>query len=176
MVAYLAVAGCVLVAALGAASSRVAQALEFRSQSRHLETAYAQSHGGDSGIQQESVRLQARLAAQLGSLKAVAARLSGDPRPARFLRALVLSLPANMSLHQMSLNAADKTIAFEVLVLGSGSDGPVGAPELMSRWQQDPAISSEIAQLAYVGSQVENAGANGNMRLQFTGRLEKGRR
>jgi hypothetical protein len=162
--------------AIGAASSREARALEYRSHSRQLEAVYAESHGGDAGIQQESARLQARLAAQLGSLKGVSERLSGDPRPARFLRALVLSLPANMSLHKVALNAAEKTIAFELRVLGSGADGAVGAPELMSRWQQDRAISSEIVQLVYVGSQVENAGVNGSMILQFSGRLEKGRR
>ena len=45
----------------------------------------------------------------------------------------------------------------------------------MSRWQHDPAIAAEITQLAYLGSQVENAGANGNTLLQFSGRLEMGR-
>lgn len=172
MIAFLAVAGCVLVFALGAASSRAARALEYRARSQQLEAAYAAGHEGRAGIQPAAARLEARLAGQLVSLRGVADRLAGDPRPARFLRALALSLPVNMTIHKVSLNAEEKSLAFEVRVLGAGA---LGAPELMSRWQHDPAIAAEITQLAYLGSQVENAGANGNTLLQFSGRLEKGR-
>lgn len=175
MLLYLGIAGLVLAMAVGLASGRVAQAMEFRDQSRRLEKAYAASHEGQGDIRPGALRLQSRLAAQLVSLKAVEERLASDARPARLLRALTLSLPAHMSLHKVTLSAEEKMVAFELRLLGSGSDNSIGAPELMSRWQQDPAITAEITQLAYLGSQTEKAGANGNMILQFSGRLEKGR-
>ena len=175
MMIYLAVAGLVLVAAVGLASSRVAQALEFRAQSQKIEADYAASHEGQAGIQVGSARLQARLAAQLESLQFINQRLSGDPRPARLVRALVLSLPANMALHKVSLNAAEATVLFEVKWFGAAA-GSIGAPELIALWQQDPAIMAEIGQLAHLGSQVESVGAGGNTILQFSGRIEKGDR
>ncbi len=172
---YLALAGLVLVVAVGMASSRVSQAWEHRAQSQRLEKAYAKSHNERSGIQPGAARLQARLATQVTALRAVGERLSSDPRPARFLRALALSLPPNMALYKVSMNAEEHTIAFEVRVFAPAADSSFGAPELMNLWQQDPAISGEITQLAYVGSQAEKSGANGNTLLQFSGRLEKGR-
>lgn len=175
MMIYLAIAGLVLVAAVGLASSRVAQALEFRAQSQKMEAAYAAAHEGQVGIQEGSAHLQTRLASQLESLQFIDRRLSGDPRPARLLRALVLSLPANMALHKVSLNAAEKSVFFEVKQFGVAA-GSIGAPELIALWQQDPAITAEIGQLAHLGSQVENVGAGGNTILQFSGRIEKGGR
>ena len=175
MMIYLAIAGLVLVGAVGLASSRVAQARAFRAQSQKIEADYVASHDGQAGIEAGSARLQARLAAQLESLRFIDQRLSGDPRPARLIRALVLSLPANMVLHKISLNAAEKTVLFEVKWFG-GSAGSIGAPELIALWQQDPAIMAEIGQLAHLGSQIENVGAGGNTILQFSGRIEKGGR
>jgi hypothetical protein len=172
MVAYLAIAGAVLALAVGLASSRASLALEFRSQSQKMEASFTAAHEGQVGLQQGLARLQTRLASQLDSLKVVDERLSGDPRPARFLRALVLSLPPNMALYKVSLNADEKTVFIDVKVFGAAA-GSIGAPELMNLWQQDPAIAAEIVQLAQLGSQVENTGAGGNTILQFSGRLEK---
>jgi hypothetical protein len=175
MMIYLVIAGLVLVAAVGLASARASRALEHREQSQRLEKTYAESHEGRAGVKSGAVRLQSRLAAQLVALRAVSTQLSSDPRPARFLRALALSLPPNISLYKVSLNGEEKTLAFELRVLGPGGEGEMDASELMGRWQENPAISSEITQLAYLGSRVENTGGGGNKIMQFSGRLEKGR-
>lgn len=176
MALYVALAGLVLVVAVGLSSSRVARALALRSQSLGMEASFAATHEGQEGLAQGVARLQTRLANQLEALRTIDRRLTGDPRPARFLRALVLSLPANMTLHKVALNAEEKIIQFEVKLYGGGADASSGTAELMGRWQQDPAISAEISQLTQLGSQIENAGAGGNLVLQFSGRLERGGR
>jgi Tfp pilus assembly protein PilN len=173
MMTYLGVTGLLLVGAVGLASSRMVEASALRAQSQRVENVYARDHEGQGGLLAGAARLNQRIQKLVMSLQAVDQKLAKDPRPARLVRNLMVSLPAGVSLRTLRVAQEDKSVAIE-LVLAGGYEGQVSATDLLGLWQKDEQLMADLAEVNLQGSQIENVGGSSGQVWRFSGRLREG--
>lgn len=175
MMLYLAVTGLVLVVSALLASQRLVQAGALRAQSQHLEALFGRGReGSGDGLITGATRMKNRLSAQSKSLQASDQLMARDPRPARLLRAMVLSLPPGITVRMFSINREDRSVNFELLAIGGGEEGSRGPTDLINDWQKNADLSAELNEINYTGSQVEGVGGRSDVVWRFNGRLAKG--
>ena len=173
MVAYLAVAGVLVVLSMGLASSRLQEARVLRQQRDQLESRFLADHPGADSIRGYAQQLDRRMARDVVALRDVEQQLTGDARPARLVRALVLSLPTGVSLRRLTLNAEEQSVLIELLVFGGTPEQEADPSRLMGQWARDPELSRQLKDVAFLGSQLEGNVARKDKLWRFTGHLNR---
>lgn len=172
MIAYLAVAGMLLAVAMGVAASRLVETQALGRQRDELEARFLAGHEGADSIRSHARNLERRTAREVAALRLVERQLVGDARPARLLRALVLTLPSGISLRNFTLSAEEQVVTFELLVFGGSAEKEAGASDLLALWARDTVINSQIKELNFLGSQMEGNVARNDMVWRFSARLQ----
>lgn len=171
MIAYLAVAGLLLAAAMGMAASRFVETQALVRQRDELEARFLAGNTGADSIRSHARNLERRMARDVAALRLVERQLVGDARPARLLRALVLTLPPGISLRHFTLNEEEEVVTFELLVFGGSAEKEAGASDLLALWARDTVINSQLKEMNFLGSQMEGNVARNDMVWRFSAHL-----
>lgn len=171
LIAYLALTGLLLVGAVSLASTRWLERAGVRGNIDQIERFYQSGHEGQGDLMSGVARLQEKFQAQVAGLQATESLLLTDPRPARLIRSLLVTLPPSVSLRNFKLIREDGSLQFELLSVG-GTD--VSPAELIILWQKDLVVKAALKDLTFQGSQIENAGGRSDTVWRFSGRLNGG--
>lgn len=174
MVGYVALAGTVLVATLALSARRWMESKELKRQIAMLESGFRSSHSGFDGIQ-EFVRFQQK---QLGkhtrALQSSGDFYATDLRVAQLLDALIVKLPPGAMLNRFAIESENKNIQFEVLFIGAQTPRSEMPVELLSQWNSDETISSQLGALVFQGSSVDGVATRKDTLMRFTAPFKKG--
>lgn len=174
MIGYVALAGIVAVGALSVSAKRWLETQELKRQIAALEAQFRSSHNGFDGIQEFVLLQQSQLEKQARSLQALNHFFATDLRVAKLIEALVMNLPPGAILSHFAIEPEAKNIQFEVLFIGPQiprSEVPV---ELLSQWNGDETISSQVDALVFQGSSMDGIATRKDTILRFTAPFKKG--
>ena len=171
MLAYLAVSGAFLVAALSFSTTCLVRATETRTDLRRLERQFAERHPAAGGIVPYAGGLESSLTRRIGALTTLDHQLAGRPRPAALLYHFVLSLPQGVSMRLLQLDASARTLTFELAASGARPEGDLGPSDLIARWSQNPALAVQMSEVTYLGSQRQPRGDSADVVWRFSARL-----
>lgn len=173
IIVYLAAAGMVLTMALGVSAARLTEARLLRRQQDRLEEKFRAAHGDGGTIRTYAADAEQQMINQLNTLRAVNARLAETARPAELIYALLSALPEQSSLQRFSLNNEERTVTFDVMIMGGGAGRGGGAADLVTRWTQDLQVSAHLEQISFLGSQMDGNVLRKDMVWRFSGQLKR---
>jgi hypothetical protein len=170
MVAYLAVTGALLAVAMGVATTWLIQAANERAELVKLDNGFAGAHAGEDGIVQHAAWLEKELTGRIALLKAVDRQLAGRSELGHLLYRLALSLPPDVMLRNMTLDA-EGAVAFELLVPAQRAEAGLGPSDVMTQWNQDAALGGCLTGIAYISSQRQAGGERSDIVWRFSGHM-----
>jgi len=173
MIAYLGVAGLLVVLALGKATSRMLDARQLRVQIELMESRFLVEHEGSAGIRKQAARLQRALGEEQLALQRVETQLASTARPARLLNALHQALPSGVLLRGLTVSEVERSASFELVVLGGRAQLEGSSSDLLLRIQQNRELAAHLTDIAFLGSQMEANAARRDTIWRFSGRLQR---
>ena len=107
---------------------------------------------------------------RIAVLRAVDRQLAGRPELGHLLYRLALSLPPDVMLRNMTLDA-EGAVVFELLVPGSRAEAGLGPSDVVAQWNKDTALGGDLTGIAYVSSQRQSNGERNDVVWRFSGHL-----
>ena len=173
MVAYLAVSGALLALVVGLSTTWLVQAAAGRADIAALDRGFAARHVARPGIVQHAAWVENEMGGRIAVLRAVDRQLAGRPRLGSLLYRLARSLPFDIGLKSLTIDANAETVAFELLVPAVHAEAGLGPSDLVAQWNQDAALNGYVTGIAYVSSQRQSNGERSDLVWRFSGHLTK---